>query len=150
ELAEFFGEIDPRTHRTRHRDRFPSARGHRVLSLEAIVAPARGRASRSVETVQLLAIPQNAERIAANTVAGRLDNRQRDRRRKYRVNGVAAFEHHAQPGLRRERLGGRDHIAREHRHALRRIRKLPLKGFHDGWVSGGKRKLYVEVMKQSD
>jgi hypothetical protein len=54
--------------------------------------------------VQLLAIPQDAEGVRTDAVTGRLDDGEGNRRRKRRVNGIAAALKHAEPGLGGERL----------------------------------------------
>jgi len=57
-------------------------------------------------------------------------HRQRDCGGERGIHRVAAFQHHAQPGLCSERLRGRDDVAREYRHALREVGKIPGEIFH--------------------
>ncbi len=131
-FPNFSERSHPRAHRARHGHGIPAALRHRRHAFEAIERPARWRAAGRVEAVQLLAVPQDAERVAADAVARRLDHGQRDRGRERRIDGVPPFQQHAQARLRCKRLRGRDDVAREHRHALRRIGKLPVEEFHGG------------------
>ena len=129
-FPNFFGELHPCAHRARHGDRVPAALRHRRHAFEAFERPPGRRAAGGVQAVQLLAVPQDAERVAADAVARRLDDGQRDGGCERRIDGIAAFQQHPEPRLRGERLRCGDHVARKHRHALRRIRKLPVEDFH--------------------
>ena len=65
----------------------------------------------AIQTVQSLAVPHNGKRVTTQTVAGRLDHRQRHRCGNGSIYRVSACQQHTQPGLCGERLGGADHIA---------------------------------------
>jgi len=85
---------------------------------------------RSIQAVQLAAIPDERERIAAEPARYGLDDRDRGGRRERRVDRVAALPQHPQPGLRGERMRRRYDVAREHRDAGRRIRVVPVEISH--------------------
>ncbi len=63
------------------------------------------------------AVPQDREGIAAETIAGRLDHRERNGRGKGRIDRIPAGEQHPQTGHRREGLRCRDDIAGKDRRA---------------------------------
>ncbi len=67
--------------------------------------------------MQLFAIPQNAERIAAKAVADGLHDGHGGSGCNRRVYRVAALEQHAQAGLRAQRMRGGHNIARKQRQA---------------------------------
>ncbi len=108
-------ERDPGGDRARHGDGVPAALRHRLVTLEIVGRPTGGRAARCVEALQLRAVPDDGEAVAAEPVAGRLDQRQHHGGGDDGVDRVAAAPHHLQPGLRRERLRGGNHVAAHHR-----------------------------------
>ena len=65
--------------------------------------------------MQLLAIPQNTKSVRTQAVADGLGQSQRGRSGHGGIDRVAAFEHHAQTGLRGQRVRGGNHIARKQR-----------------------------------
>ena len=125
QLAEALRQRHPGGDSARHCDGIPAFGRHRRLAVEPIERPALWRAARRIQAVELVAIPQNGKRITANAIARRFDNRERDCSGKRGVDGVAALVQHAQTGLRGEWLGRSHGIARQYRHALRRIRQVP-------------------------
>ena len=67
--------------------------------------------------MQFFAVPDDGEGVAADTAAGRLHDRQRDRRGDGGIHGVSALLQHTHPRLRRQRLGGGDGVMAHHRRA---------------------------------
>ncbi len=67
--------------------------------------------------MELFAIPDDGEGIAANPVAGGFNHRQRHRGGDSRINGVAAQLQHLHPRLRRQRLRGGNRVMAHHRRA---------------------------------
>jgi magnesium chelatase subunit I len=67
-----------------------SALRHRLRAFEAIRRPRRRGAAGGIKAVQLLAVPQDAERIAADAVAGGLKHGQRNRSGEDGIDRVAA------------------------------------------------------------
>ena len=102
-----------------------------ILAFEVTGVPGRRRHTRCVQAVQLPAVPDHGKTVAAQAVGDRLDQRHAGRRSDRRIHRIAALEQHAQAGLRRQRMGGRDHIARKQRNAVARIRVAPIERFHE-------------------
>src|SRR5439155_4913754 len=90
--------------------------------------PRCGRTSRSVESDESFAVPENREQIRADAVAARLDERQRDRGRERGIDRAAAAQEHRDARLRGERLRRRDGRLRKDRLASRWIGKRPVEG----------------------
>ena len=138
EFAESAGEGGPDIHGAGHRHRIPAELRHAGPSGEAGWGPGTRRASGTIQAVQLLAVPDDGEGIAADAVAGRLDDGQGDRGRKGRIDRIAAARQHLQTRLGGERLRGGHHIPGKNRHPLRWIGKGPAKGHrlspHAKWI----------------
>ncbi len=86
--------------------------------------------------MQSLPVPDEREGIAADAVGHGLDDRGGDGAGQGRIHGVAALEHHAQSGLRGQRLTRRHDVPRQHGHALRGVRKPPIDGRHTPRLPG--------------
>ena len=67
--------------------------------------------------MQCIAVPNDAKGIASQAVAHRLGEGDGSGGGNGCVHRIAAFLQHAQACLGRQRVGGRDHIAGEHRQA---------------------------------
>ncbi len=134
---EPLGQRRPGRHRARHRHALPAPLGHRRAPGEALRRPAGGRAARAVQAVERLPVPEDRKGVAADPVAGRLDDRQRDRRRHRRVDRVAAAQEHPEPRLRRQRLRGRDHVSGQDRNPARRIGSREIHRHHLHRAPGG-------------
>ncbi|CFP66945.1 hypothetical protein [Bordetella pertussis] len=80
--------------------------------------------------MQLPAIPDDGEAVAAQSTGHRLDQHDGRRRRDGRIDRVAALEQHTQAGLRRQRVRGGHDIAGEDGNAGGRVRIDPIEGFH--------------------
>ena len=104
QLAQPLRQCDPSADRARHRDGLPAQRRHDRAAAKPLMGPPRRRASGRVQAEQLLAVPDLAERVAAETVVVRFDHGQRDGRGERRVHCVAAATQHLEPRLRRQRL----------------------------------------------
>jgi hypothetical protein len=122
QLAEALAHRHPAAHRTGHGDGIEAAFGGRchvlpVLAAEILRRPGRRCAARGVQPVQFLAVPEDAERVAAQPVAHRLADRHGRRGRHGGIHRVAAVVEHAQAGLRRQRVGRRHDVARKDRQA---------------------------------
>jgi hypothetical protein len=65
--------------------------------------------------VQRAPVPQDREGVAPEAVAGRLDDDESDRRGERGVDRVATAGQHGETRLGRERLRGRDDVARKDR-----------------------------------
>ncbi|MPM28462.1 hypothetical protein SDC9_74988 [bioreactor metagenome] len=76
--------------------------------------------------MQLLAVPHNGKRIAADAATRRLDHGQRYRSRDGCIHRIAAREQHAQPRLCGQRLRRAHHIAAQHGGTVRRVRQRPI------------------------
>eukprot|EP01034_Spumella_vulgaris_P032601 gene32601-40230_t len=98
--------------------------GCAVLGLEVLRRPGLRGAARGVEAVQLLPIPQDAERIAAQAVAHGLHQRHHGGGGHGGIHRVATLLQDAQTGLRGQRVRGGHHVACEHRDAGREVRVL--------------------------
>ena len=119
--AEAFRKINPARDCTGNSDAFETALGHGTAPGEPFGRPTRGRASRGVEPVKCASVRDDAEGIRAEAVPRRLDHSEGDRGRKDGVDRVAASLDHAEPGLRCERVRGRNDIGRHHRRSARCI-----------------------------
>ena len=122
QFSEAFAQGRPAGHRAGHGDRIdPALRGREcvaaVLAVEVARRPGRRRGAGGVEAVQLLPVPEDAERVRAQAVAHRLGDGQRCGGGDGRVHRVAALQQHAQPGLRGQGVRGADDVAREQRQA---------------------------------
>ena len=144
QLAQLFMQRGPARHHARHRDRVPAALGlHRqpvradaMLALEVFDVPGgRGHAG-GIQAMQLLAVPDDGETVAAQAAGNRLDQHDGGRGGDGRVHGVAALEQHAQSGLRRQRVRGGHHVAGEQRNADGGIGIAPVEGFHVSGLCG--------------
>ena len=110
----------PARHGARHGDGIEAAFGRSerpgaVFAVEVTGRPGLGCRAAGVEPVQLLTIPEDAERIRAQAVAHRLGDRQCRGGGDGRVHRVAALQQHAQAGLRCQRVRGAHDIARKQR-----------------------------------
>jgi hypothetical protein len=110
----------PAGHRARHGDGAPAARGDRRVAIVRATQALRRRPA-GVQAVQLRTVPDQREGVRAQAVAAGLDQGHAGRRGDGGVHRVATLLQHAQAGLRRQRVAGRHHIAREHRAALARV-----------------------------
>ena len=111
-------------------DRFPPALRHRALAGVAGRRHRGGRAARCVETCESATVPDDREKVAAEAVAARLDDGQRDRGRERRVDGIAAALEHPDARLGGERLRGGDRIAGEDRLPPGRVGHCPVEVQH--------------------
>ena len=119
QAAEAFVELHPGRHGAGHGDAVDAALGRRagivaVFAAEVVHAPLGGRAAGGVQAVQLLAVPQDAEGVAAQAVADGLADGHGGGAGHGGIDRVATLLQHAQPRLRRQRVRGGDHVAREH------------------------------------
>jgi hypothetical protein len=57
-----------------------------------------------------MTVPEDRECVTADAAPGGLHNRQRHGSRDRGIHGIAAAHQHGHAGLRRERMGGGDHI----------------------------------------
>ena len=140
ELAETLRQRHPARDRAGHGDRVPAAHGRplrvaAVFLAEVLGRPRRRRPARGIEPMQLRSVPEDAERVRAEAVAARLDDRHHRRRGDRSIDGVAAALDHAEARLRRERVRGRDDVAREDRDARRRVARLPIE-VHGATITG--------------
>ena len=124
QLAEALRQLGPGRDGARHGDALPATLRHAALSGEALGRPGSRRAARGVEPVQLLAVPEDAEGIGAETVAGRLDHRQGDRGGERRIERITALAQHREAGLGRQRMRGRDEVAGEDGRAPGRVGRV--------------------------
>ena len=76
--------------------------------------------------MQGLAIPENCKGVTAQAIAHGLANRHDCRCGDGGVNRVAASVQHGQPGLRAQRVRGRDDVAGEERNARAGVRVLKI------------------------
>ena len=140
QLAEALRQHLPAGDAARDRDRVPAAGGHGLevgVGLgEVLGRPAFGRAARGVDAVELFAVPEDGEEVRADAVGDRFHQRQRDGGGEDGVHGVPALEHHAHPGLRRERLGGGDDVGREDRLTRPAVGEIPVVGCHPQSIKG--------------
>jgi len=112
QFAKTLGQRDPAGHGTRHGDRVHAAFGWvggisvvvAVFGLEVVRRPAGRGAARSIQAVQCLAVPQQAERVTAQPVADRLDDGHGGSSSNRRINRIAAAGQHGQPSLRGQRV----------------------------------------------
>ena len=126
QLAEFLVQRDPGGDRAGNGHRVPARHRHAVAAGETLRRPPGRRAAGSVEAVQLIAVPDDREGIAADSVHGRLDDRQRDRRGDGRIDRIAAARQHREARLSGQRLRRCHDIGGKHRHAVRCIGKRPV------------------------
>ena len=119
QLAELFAQRHPGADGAGHGDRIETALGRlgvvAVFFLEVGRRPARRRRAGRIEAVQLLAIPQDGEGVAAKPVADRLADRHRGGGGNGGIHCVAALPHHSQSGLRRQRMRSGADVACQHR-----------------------------------
>ena len=127
EFPESAGKADPSIHSAGNSHRIPAEFGHAVPAGETGMRPGTRRASGAIQAVEFLAVPDDCESVAAYAVAGRFDDGQGNRRRKGRIDRVAAASQHLQPRLGGERLRGSHYIPGKNRHPLRWIGKRPAK-----------------------
>ena len=131
QLAEALGQRDPAGHRARHRDAVPAARG-RLARIGGVAVAEIGRrpgargGPRRIEPVQPGAVPHDAERVGAEPVAHRLDDRHHGGGGDRGVDRVSAARQHALARLRGHRVRGGDDVAAEHRQAPARIPGVPV------------------------
>ena len=121
----------PAPHGAGYGHRIPAALGRAldvgaVLAAEVLGRPGLGRAARGVQALQRLPIPQDAEHVRPEAVAARLDDGHHRRRGDRGVHRIAAALQHLQPGLRAQRVRGRDDVAGEHGGAAARVARLPV------------------------
>ena len=125
QAAEALAQLHPGADAARHRHRIDAAprrrHGVTVPAPEIVGRPGGRRAAGGVQPVQALAVPQDAEGIAAEAVADRLAHRHGGGRGHGGIDRIAALLQHAQPGLRRQRVRSGDQIAAEHRQARRGV-----------------------------
>ena len=128
QLAKAFGQSHPGRHGAGHGDRVPAGFGDAAALREVVGRPSRGRAARGVETMQFLAVPEDGKPVAADAATGGLDHRQRHGGGQRGVHRVAASQQHAQAGLCGQRMRGGNHVAAQHRAALRGVGQGPIGG----------------------
>ena len=126
QLAEALGQRHPGRHGAGHGHGIPALFRNAAELGKVVGRPARRRAARGVEAVQLLAVPDDGKAVAADAAARGLDHRERHRRGQCRIHGVAASQQHGEAGLRGQRLRSADHITPQHRRAVRGIGKRPV------------------------
>ena len=88
--AKTFSQRHPARHRTRHGHRVPADFRYGGFSGKQIRMPAGWRTTGRIQTVKFFTVPDNGKSIAADAVAGRLDNGQRHGGRNRRINGISA------------------------------------------------------------
>ena len=128
QLAEAARQLHPGRNGAGHGHRVPAGVGHGGAAGITVGRPGGRRAARGIEAVQLLAVPQDGEGIAADAAAGGLHHRQRHRGGHGGVHRIAAGQQHAQAGLRRQRVRGADHVAPQHRRAGGGVGLGPVEG----------------------
>ena len=126
QLAEALGQRHPGRHCAGHGHGIPAFFRNAAQLGKVVGRPARRRAARSVEAVQLLAVPDDGKAVAADAAARGLDHGERHRSSQRRIHGVAAGQQHGEAGLRGQRLRSANHIAPQHRRAVRGIGKRPV------------------------
>ena len=119
QTAKALVQLHPRADGAGHRHAVDAALGRRisgtVFLAKVVRAPLGGRTAGGVQAMQLLAVPQDAEGVAAQAIADRFADRHGRRRRHGGIDRVAALLQHAKARLRRQRVRGGDHVAGEHR-----------------------------------
>ena len=113
QLAKSVRQFDPGADRAGDGYTIPTMGGHPVG--EAIRSPGGRCATGCVETMQFLAIPQDAESVGPKAVAGRLHNCEGCSRGDGSVDGIAAALQDRQACLRGKRLGCRHDIVSQNR-----------------------------------
>src|SRR5207249_6487651 len=98
---------------------------HFGSTLESGEVPCRRRASGGIKPGELAAVPNQSKQIAAESVAARLEDSERDRGRERCVERVAAGAQRGNPCLRGERLRRGDNIAGEDGLPSRRGGQVP-------------------------
>ena len=97
QLAEALRQLDPAGDHPGHRHRVPAALRDLavVFPCEILRGPRGRRVTGSVEAVQLRAVPQDRERIAAEAAGNRFDDSEGSGCGDGGIDRVAALEHHA-------------------------------------------------------
>ena len=131
ELAELARQLYPLRHYAWDSDGFPAAVRHGGHALETLGRPCCRGASRGVQPVYGLAIPQDSESVTTDAVHGWLDHGQGNRCSERGINRVTATCEGGSARLRGQGLRGRDNVTRQHGLTARGEGQLVVHEFKD-------------------
>ncbi len=121
-------QVDPERDLSGHGHRQPARGRHAAQAGERVDLERRRAPARAVEAVDAGSVPQQRERVAAETVRRRLDDGHARGGRDGGIRGSAALLKDREPGARRDRHACRDDFAAKHRFTLRVMGKRPVEG----------------------